>query len=331
MNFGFSLYPETIQGFAKSVTRAEILGATSCFIDDSGMKFDPFVMLTMAARETSKIKLGTCTTNPISRHIGVTARAVATLNEVSNGRALLGIARGEGSLKPLGMKPVSPRRLGEATMLLRRLLAGESVDSLDDQFHLSKAKLAYGVQNKVPVYVAATGPRMLRIAGSAADGVIISVGSDPRSIRYAIKEVRAGAKEAGRDPNSVRLLAFVFSSISESHDQAVANSKPKALWFLLHAQYLCNFLKIDDSLFKAKMSEIGGNHTLSEILNSRKDIANEVVPPEIVDTFTISGTKSECADKAKRIESEGVDQIVWSIRENWDYAAEAVANSIMPN
>ena len=294
------------------------------------MKFDPFVMLTMAARETSRIQLGTCTTNPVSRHIGVTARAIATLNEVSNGRAVLGIARGEGSLRPLGMKPVSPRRLGDATVLLRRLLAGESVDSPDEQFRLSRAKLGYGVQNKVSVYVAATGPQMLRIAGGVADGVIISVGSNPHSIRHAVEEVRAGAKEAGRDPNSVRLLSFVFASISESHEQAVANSKPKALWFLLHAQYLCNLLKIDDSLFKEEISEVGRNHTLSEILSSRKDIANEVVTPEIVGAFTISGTKSECAEKAKRIASEGVDQIVWSIRENWDYAAEAVANSIMP-
>ncbi|MDG6907944.1 MAG: LLM class flavin-dependent oxidoreductase [Nitrososphaerota archaeon] len=330
MDFGFSLYPDTTHGFVKSVVRAESLGAASCFIDDSGMKFDPFVMLTTAALETSRIQLGTCTTNPISRHLGVTARAIATLNEVSNGRALLGIARGEGSLKPLGMNPISPRRLGDATILLRRLFAGESVDSADEQFRLSQAKLTYGTQKRVPVYIAATGPTMLKIAGSVADGVIISVGSDPRSIRFAIEEVRSGAKEARRDPNSVRLFAFVFSSISESHEQAVANAKPKALWFLLHANYLCDFLKIDDSQFKTIVPESDRHHSLSDILSSRRTIADEVVSPEIVDTFTISGTKSECAEKAKRIAAEGVDRIVWSIRENWDYAAAAVANSITP-
>ena len=293
------------------------------------MKFDPFVMLTMAALETSSIQVGTCTTNPISRHLGATARAIATLNEVSNGRAILGIARGEGSLKPLGMNPVSPQRLGDATILLRRLFAGELVDSADEQFRLSQAKLTFGIKKRIPVYIAATGRRMLRIAGSVGDGVIISVGSDPRSIRSAIEEVRAGAKETGRDPNSVRLLVFVFSSISESHDQAVANAKPKALWFLLHARYLCDFLKIDNSLFETRVQKNERHNSLSDLLSSRKGIADEVVTPEAVDAFTISGTKGECAEKAKLIAAEGVDRIVWSIRENWDYAAEAVANSIM--
>ncbi len=330
LEFGFNLYPETTNDFIKSVVRAEELGASSCFIDDSGMKFDPFVMLTAAARETNRIQLGPCTTNPVSRHIGITARAIATLNEVSNGRAVLGIARGEGSLKPFFMSPASPINLGKAVVLLRRLFAGELVNSSDEQFQLSQAKLSYGIQKKVPVLVAATGPKMLRIAGRFADGVIISVGTDRRSIQYAIEEINKGAKEAGRDPNSVLRFLFVFSSISENHDEAVANAKPKALWFLLHARNLCDLLKIDDSLYRKKVSEIGAHHSLSDILRSRRDIADEVVTPEIVDAFTLSGTKNECSEKVKQVSMDGVDRIVWSIRENWDYAADAVSNSIMP-
>ena len=330
LEFGFNLYPETTNGFIKSVVRAEELGASSCFVDDSGMKFDPFVMLTAAARETKSIQLGPCTTNPVSRHIGITARAIATLNEVSNGRAVLGIARGEGSLKPFLMSPVSPIDLGKAVVLLRKLFAGKLVDSSDKKFQLSQAKLSYGIQKKVPVLVAATGPKMLRIAGQFADGVIISVGTDRRSIQYAIEEINKGAKEAGRDPNSILRFLFVFSSISENHDEAVANARPKALWFLMHARNLCDLLNIDDSIYKKKMSEIGVHHSLSDILRSRKGIVDEVVTPEIVDAFTLSGTKSECAEKVKQASVEGVDRIVWSIRVIWEYAAEAVANSIMP-
>jgi len=330
LDFSFSLYPESLPSFLACVKRAEELGAEGCWVDDSGLKRDPYVLLTLASQHSTRIRLGTCTTNPLSRHIGVTARAIASLNEVSGGRAALGLGRGEGSLKPLGIHPVSPKELGEAALLLRRLLSGESVDSgPQSAFRLLKAKMAFKVQNKIPVFVAATGPEMLRVAGRTADGVIVSVGPSSRAIEYALSQIKQGAKEADRDIDSLEIIIFLFTSISEDRAQALSWARPKALWFLAHAPYLVSLLGVDDSLVRSKLRGVAKGKGLSELLSSGLEL-EQIVSDEAIDAFTVAGGSKECAQKISRIKDIGTKHALFSIRENWDYAANEVANVIRP-
>ena len=336
MDFSFSLYPDSLPAFLACVERAEELGAAGIWVDDSGLKRDPYVLLTLASEHSRRISLGTCTTNPLSRHLGVTARAIASLHEASGGRAVLGLGRGEGSLKPLGMRQVSPPELGEAALLLRRLLSGETVDG--DQrraaFRFSNAKLAFFKSQeksaRVPVFIAATGPEMLNVAGRTADGVIVSVGPDPKAIKYALEQIREGAADAGRDFTSLKVMVFLFTSISKDREQARSYARPKALWFLEHAPYLVSLLDVEDSTFKRTLGSAPTTTKgkgLSELLSSGLELG-KIVSDQAVDAFTVAGDEEECAQKINRIKQDcGMEHAIFSIRENWEYAASAVARS----
>lgn len=182
---------------------------------------DPYVMLAAAARETSKIRLGLLIDNAVLSHPAVTAGSIATLDEISAGRALLGYGVGDTAVRWLGRRPASVRELEKATVLIRRLLAGEAVEVGAER----PARLYHA--RPVPVWIAAAGPRTLRVAGRVADGVFIRVGRHRDNVRAAFDAVASGAREVGRDPAELR-LGLVFHVVT-SDPPAAARSISRAM------------------------------------------------------------------------------------------------------
>jgi 5,10-methylenetetrahydromethanopterin reductase len=144
--------------------------------------------------------------------------AVATLDEISGGRAQLGLGTSSPSLirDQMGIgvgRSVEVMR--EATEITRGLLAGEVVSYPGSRFRYEGAVLeARAVQSRVPVIFAAMGPKMLRLAGRMADGVLLNVGASTEYVRWAVREIRAGAREAGRDPGEVTVAAWMSVYLS---------------------------------------------------------------------------------------------------------------------
>ena len=197
----------SVAGFAADVRRAEELGWDYGFIPDSQLRRrDTYVMLAEAARATSRIRIGPLIANPINRHISVTASSIATVDELAEGRTLLGLGIGDTAVRLAGLRPARVRELEEATRLARALLQGEAIEV----GARAPARLPHA--RPVPVWIAAGGPRMLRAAGRVADGVFIRVGASPANLKAAIDAVRAGAAEAGRDPDEVA-LGVVFHTV----------------------------------------------------------------------------------------------------------------------
>ena len=194
--FGLNRFDfRSVAAFAADVRRAEELGWDYGFIPDSQLRRrDTYVMLAEAARATSRIRIGPLIANPINRHISVTASSIATVDELAEGRTLLGLGIGDTAVRLAGLRPARVRELEEATRLARALLDGEAIEV----GARAPARLPHA--RPVPVWIAAGGPRMLRAAGRVADGVIIRVGTAPANLEAAIEAVRAGALEAGRDP-----------------------------------------------------------------------------------------------------------------------------------
>ena len=206
--FGLNRFDfRSVAAFAADVRRAEELGWDYGFIPDSQLRRrDTYVMLAEAARATSRIRIGPLIANPVNRHISVTASSIATVDELAEGRTLLGLGIGDTAVRLAGLRPARVRELEEATRLARALLHGEAVETgARDPARLPHAR-------PVPVWIAAGGPRMLRAAGRVADGVFIRAGTAPANLEAAIEAVRAGATEAGRDPDGVS-LGVVFHTV----------------------------------------------------------------------------------------------------------------------
>ena len=129
MKFGITLKPE--HRFDRSVAlaqRAEANGFAYCWLFDSHVLWrEPYVLLTLIAQATSSLRLGTCVTNPATREPSVTASALATLDEVSEGRMDLGIGRGDSARRVLGKPPTTMKTLEEAIAVIRDLVEGRSV------------------------------------------------------------------------------------------------------------------------------------------------------------------------------------------------------------
>ena len=183
---------------------------------------DPYPLLTMAALETSTLKLGLNVTNPGTREPTVTASAFATLQAISGGRMVIGIGRGDSARRTIGQKPVKVDEFERATAMIKELANGSPVRWNDYDIHLEWAQ----GQPKIPVYIAGYGPRVLAVAGRIADGVIIQL-ADPEIIEWIVGQVRTAAEEAGRDPAEIKVIACAPAHVSDD----MADACEQVRWF----------------------------------------------------------------------------------------------------
>ena len=218
--------------FAQRARRAEANGWDGITIVDSqNLSGDCYVGLAVAAGETTRIRLGTGVTNPFTRHAAVTASAIATVHAVSGGRATLGIGRGDSALAHLGHAPASPEVLAGYLEQLQGYLRGDEVPFGDggDLHRLGLAQQPAGSRiqwirpgryPKVPVDVAATGPKVIQIAARLADRITFAVGADPARLRWAIDLARSARAAAGLDPDGLGLGAYVNVVVHDDAEQA---------------------------------------------------------------------------------------------------------------
>lgn len=256
--------------------------------------------LTLCAARTRRIQLGTGVTNPVTRHPAVTARAVATLDEIWEGRFLLGLGAGDTSLKHLGLSPSSPEECEEAVRCLRSLLAGE-----EGVFRGRKIpKLHHYAGRKIPIYLAANGPRMLQAAGRCADGVIASVGVAPELVQYVLETVGRGAESAGRDPREVAVSLHFGCEVSEDRAKARDNVKTYVARRLLAPlpAKLTGFTKEEREAFQRAYS-------LSGHLQVNASHAHPV-REEWIDRFALAGNPEECLEKLRQLGKMGVNEVL---------------------
>ena len=223
----------SIDAFAADVRRAERLGWDAAFQPDSQLRRrDTYVLLAAAARTTERIALGPLIANPVNRHPTVTASSIATIDELAPGRTLLGWGVGDTAVRLAGLRPARVKELEASTRLMRALLDGESVDVGAAQ----PARLPH--HRPVPIWIAAGGPRTLRMAGGVADGVFIRVGTHPANIATAVDAIRAGAADAGRDPVTVRLGVVFHTVLVDDPDRAITMAKSMAAGYYEYSPML---------------------------------------------------------------------------------------------
>lgn len=288
--------------FAADVARAERLGWNWALIPASSMKIqDPYVNLAFAATRTETIGLGVLLDNPVVRHPAVLASSGATLERLAPGRTLLTLGVGDTAVRLVGARPAKVATLEAATSLVRELMTGEPVEV--GAAH--PARIEYPATT--PVWIAADGPRTLRMAGRVADGVFLRVGTHPANLRNAYDEVCAGAREAGRDPGEVKIGLIFHVVLEEDADKAALIARSMAAGYYEYSPMLFDgpgFSWDGPPCEELKASVWPDFHHHPRLEESGALVS--FLSDEIADAFAVHGNAEAVADQLARALDQGV-------------------------
>jgi 5,10-methylenetetrahydromethanopterin reductase len=297
--FGVGLFPtEPLPKMVQLAKVTEELGYSHIWVGDSHLIWrEAYVNMAAMALSTTRVKLGTGVTNPLTRHPSVVASAYATLEEYAPGRTIVGIGLGDSSVETMGMKPAKLSYFEKTMAQMRQLLDGQEV-----QLETGKIHLLHPCKNKVPIYVAASGPKMLELSGRIADGIIVLVGVADEYIAHAKERIAAGAKAAGRKVEDINLVLWVPCAVS---DTAPAKDAVKAHVARVVAHPLPYVL---DPTEQKVLEEIRKTYDYYHHMDQQANHA-EVIPDWLVDKFAIAGSVAECRAQIERIKKSGIQQI----------------------
>ena len=286
---------------------------------------DCYVSLAAAAMATTTLKLGTGVTNPVTRHPAVTASAIASLQAISNGRAVLGIGRGDASLAHIGRAPASVETLSRYTQLVQKYLRGDSIafeelaEFATNAPNLSQLDLGHTPPNsklewlgdipKVPVEVSATGPRMIADAAIHADGVMLSVGADLDRLRWGIDLVRSTRANAGLNPNGIPVGAWV--NVVAHPDVDIARQLASG-WTSVFARFAIMHGKptgpqTDESI--KSLEHLYNDFDLRDQASSSSAQA-QGMSQDFIDTYAIVGTADTCVERLRQISDLGIHKVI---------------------
>ena len=297
--FGIGLFPtEPLQKMIHLAKVSEDVGFSHIWVGDSHLIWrEAYINMAAMALNTTKVKLGTGVTNPLTRHPSVVASGYATLEEYAPGRMIVGIGLGDSSVETMGMKPSTLAAFEASLQQMRELFAGKEAELPTGRIHL-----LHPCKGKVPIYIAASGPKMLELCGRIADGVIVLVGVGDEYIEHAKEKIAAGAKSAGRKVAEIQLVLWVPCAVSE---KASAKDAVKAHVARVVAHPLPYVLDPNE---QKVLAEIRKTYDYYHHMDQQANHA-EVIPDWLVDKFAIAGTVDECRRQIERIKKTGIQQI----------------------
>jgi probable F420-dependent oxidoreductase len=329
LSFGVTVLPDPpYTRFLELIELAEQRGFEYGWTYDSHVLWqESFPLLTMAVERTKTMKLGHCVTNPGTREPTVLASGYATLHEISGGRMVMGIGRGDSARRVIGLKPVKVAEFERRCRMIKDFMNGRQVEWNEKELKLEWAR----TEPRIPMYVAGYGPKALAVAGRVGDGVIIQL-ADPVIVQWIMDTARKAAEEAGRDPDELECIVCAPSHISDD----IADAREQVRWFpamvsnhvmdlierygwdseIPHA--LTDFVKARKFYDYKEHSRVGAKH-------------GEFVTDEICDRFCVLGTAKQAAEKLRELESVGVDQFnIYLMTQGQEETLQAYGDDIIP-
>jgi probable F420-dependent oxidoreductase len=308
LSFGVTVLPDPpYQRFVELLQLAESHGFEYGWTYDSHVLWqESFPLLTLAAQATSRMKLGHCVTNPGTREPTVLASGYATLHDISDGRMVMGIGRGDSARRYIGQQPVKVAEFERRLVMIKDFMNGRPVRWNDKELQL---KWVRPELPEIPMWVAGYGPKALAVAGRVGDGVIIQL-ADPDIIQWIMDTARAAAAEAGRDPAELKCIVSAPSHISND----IADAREQVRWFPAmvsnHVKDLIERYGTDGSVVpKALTDYVEARKFYDYDEHSRVGAKHGAfVTDEICDRFCVLGTAEQATAKLRELESIGVDQ-----------------------
>lgn len=288
---------------AERARTIEALGFDRLWIPDERLLRNVYVSLATVATSTERIGIGTAVTNPYTRHPAVTAAAIATIDELSGGRTVLGLGAG-GGLEPYGIERDAPvAQLRETVEIVRGLTSGRSLSYAGSCFTLTDAALDFPPLRPTPVYVAARGPRILEMAGEVADGVIIGGFADAAGLGYARDRVERGLRRAGRTWDDLASVAWIFVSVSDDRRAARRAVSRMVLAALISSRPILHELGLElPDKMRRRLDRSGWRY-------EDAGLSGDLLTDEIVDAFSVHGTVDDCARRLTVMRAAGVDEV----------------------
>jgi 5,10-methylenetetrahydromethanopterin reductase len=309
LTFGFAHVPsEHWRRHVELVQEAERLGFDYAWIPDQTFYRDPYVILTALALSTERIQLGVGVTNPYTRHPAMAGRAIASVGELASGRVSLGVGAGNVRelLSPLGLDFDRPAaRCREMVELVKRALepSTNGTGYVGDVYRMDGARLEFGVDEPIPVYLAGRGPRVLEAAGEVADGVLIGGLCSPAGIDYALERVRVGATARNRDATELDIGSWVTVHLTDDRERDVERLRPSVAHIIGGAP-------------SSVLDAIGLPTDVVERLKEDyrrggKAAAAAHVTDDALDAFAIVGDAALCIDRIRALEEAGTTQFIF--------------------
>ncbi len=307
--------------FTERVARVGELGYDRLWLTDSSLHtYSPWSYLTLAAGAAPGLRLGTAVTNPVTRHPGIVAVEAATIAEISGGRFTLGIGVGDRPLQALATPPARVDSLEQSIDVIRRLIAGETVSGRAGARELADAELRHTTAHDVPVFISASGPRTLELAGRVADGVILLCGLDPVAIAWALEHVDRGAAAAGRPRPHVAL--FAYGAVDDDAAAALAAARSIAAWFPQTAPVYCDLLGLDPGIVERVRASYSGGEF------QEAGAAAAEIPDDFVAKVALCEGPRQVAERLTVLEAAGVSSVnVFPLGDRRDTTIEGFASA----
>jgi probable F420-dependent oxidoreductase len=289
--------------------RAELYGFTHVWTFDSHILWqEPFVIYSQILDATRRVMVGPMVTNPATRDWTVIASLFATLNDMYGNRTICGIGRGDSAVRLTNGKPVTLADLRESIEVIRPLANGEAAD-----YKGNAIRFPWGANSRLPIWVAAYGPKALALTGEVADGFILQL-ADPDITEWSIAAVRKAAADAGRDPESVTICVAAPAYVTDGTDDGLAHGRDQCRWF---GGMVGNHVADIVERYGADGSEVP--KALSEYIKGRQgydfnqhgkagNTHADFVPDEVIDRFCLIGPPQLHVQRLQELQALGVDQ-----------------------
>ncbi|MEU4091445.1 TIGR03842 family LLM class F420-dependent oxidoreductase [Streptomyces sp. NPDC026673] len=335
MDFGLVLQTDPpASGVVELMRRAERNGFTHGWTFDSAVLWqEPFVVYSQILARTERMVVGPMVTNPGTRTWEVTASTFATLNEMFGDRTICGIGRGDSAMRVAGRKPNTLARIEEAMYVIRELAEGREADLGGTVVRIPWIKEGA----KLPVWMAAYGPKALAIAGAKADGFILQL-ADVYLTEWMVKTVRDAAVAAGRDPSEVKVCVAAPAYVTEDDSpQALGHAREQCRWFGgMVGNHVADLV--------SKYGEVSSvvPQELTDYIKARQgyDYSHHgrtgnpdtaFVPDEIVDRFCLIGTAEQHIEKLSALKALGVDQFaLYNMQDAKESVIDVYGSTVIP-
>jgi probable F420-dependent oxidoreductase len=287
---------------------------------------EAFSYLSLYATHTSRVKLGTAVTNFHTRNPTVVAGSACTINEISNGRMVLGVGRGDSSVRVIGESPVKFEKFKEDVLMVKALCNGQEVD-----YHGTRVKIPW-TRGKIPLYVAAYGPKVLEFAGQVAEGVILQIG-EPNVVKWSIKFIRKGAESAGRSIDDLDIVCAAACYISDDLEKArnlVRNFPGVVSNHVFDLMKKYSMTELPPELVKDIEGIRGKYNYLEHGAVGAKH--TKFITDRLVDSFTIIGNAEQCSRKIKELEEAGMTNLMLYLPDKADreYLVKTFGEHVIP-
>jgi 5,10-methylenetetrahydromethanopterin reductase len=294
----------------KLLQDVEAAGFDGAGILDSQMLCrDTFVTLGQAAAATSRLQLFPAVTNPFTRHVSVLAGAAATVDELAPGRTKVVIGTGYTSASTIGRRPGTLAQMRECIVGLRALLAGEECD-----FHGTRGRLIFAApERRVPILMAASGPKAIELAGEVADGVMLLVGFHRGIVDACLTHLERGAQRGGRKVEDLEVVWAVRTGLAETTAEARRQARPtvvhsgilnsRSRW-LEHTGIAIPEYEIPDAV-KRIYPDLSHAANWEEAIAATSFVPDEVIA-ELCDALGLIGTPADCARRIAEMTACGV-------------------------